>query len=377
MSIAGLFSIAMQRILLILLLVVLSACESQPPDPGGPPVEPGPDSLDCPAPVETVYGRRIPRYAHVRQAISRNGELLVYVDGETVLHLLNLKTMSDRQVDVMSMLPDSIRLAGLTNLIWSPYDNTRLAIGAATLVDTVGDRKRYIYGQHLLLVDIQKGSAEIITPPIYPASGAERMILIAWLANSHEGYDTLSLRYSNPAYEHGVLGTEPMFYSLYSVQSQQLMTNRFPAIGAYNHFRQSYSGTMYVGVVPSAGVKDRVYIDGRIYSLNTDLVNKISWSPSGKKVALSVMPKGDGVHHQFEQIWILDVEKYQREHTDTLRFDVINLQQRFCMYSFLGCYAEFISDSTLAVSMHVDGGSSSLWEITTSGRKLRQLTFLP
>jgi len=147
--------------------------------------------------------------------------------------------------------------------------------------------------------------------------------------------------------------------------------------GQFIHFKESLDGHAYIAVPASAGDQDKLLLDGRSFSTSTALINKISWSPSGKKVALSVLPTGDGVHHQFEQIWILDIEKYQREHPDTLSFDVVNLQQRFCMYSFLGCYAEFISDSTLAVSMHVDGGNSSLWEITTSGRKLRQLTFLP
>ena len=356
---------------IVVSLLMLLACESQPPGPVTP-VEPGPDSLDCPAPVETVYGRRIPRYAHGRQAVSRNGELLAYVDGETALHVLNLRTMDDHKIDIESMLPEPIRLAGLTNLIWSPYDNTRLAIGAVTLTDTVGDRKRYIYGQHLLLVDIQKGIVEIITPPLFNANGAEDIFLLEWLTTSTQGCDTFFISYQ----KNEDLGYR-YYHHLYILGTHELLPNRFPEIFSYEDFRQSPDSRLYIMAVPSAGSQDEILIDGKSFSINTALVNRISWSPSGKKVALSVMPKGDGVHHQFEQIWILDVEKYQREHPDTLRFDVINLQQRFCMYSFLGCYAEFISDSTLAVSMHVDGGNSSLWEITTSGRKLRQLTFLP
>ena len=372
------FSIVMQRTVcwIVVSLLMLSACESQPPGPVTP-MEPGPDSLDCPAPVETVYGRRIPRYAHGRQAVSRNGELLAYVDGETVLHVLNLKTMDDHKIDIESMLPESMHLAGISTIIWSPYDNTRLAMSAATLTDTVGDRKRYMYGHHLMMVDIQSGTAEIITPPIFNAGGSSGMSLIGWLVDSRVGMDSFLIRCNNPAHEPWTVGTEPFLSGCYVLQTKELIPSRFPEIGAEGHFQQSYNGDTYVSVVPSGGDQDKLHINEHFLNVNAALINKISWSPSGKKVALSVLPTGDGVHHQFEQIWISDVEKYQREHPDTLSFDVINLQQRFCMYSFLGCYAEFISDSTLAVSMHVDGGNSSLWEITTSGRKLRQLTFLP
>ena len=107
------------------------------------------------------------------------------------------------------------------------------------------------------------------------------------------------------------------------------------------------------------------------------MIKNVTWSPNGKRIALSVLPKQGGPKGTFEQIWILDAEKILQDRPDTHSVYIIDLQTRFCSYSFLGCHAEFITDSTLAVSMHPDGGSSPLWEISTTGRKIRQLTFLP
>ena len=55
---------------------------------------------------------------------------------------------------------------------------------------------------------------------------------------------------------------------------------------------------------------------------------------------------------------------------------MINFQHSFCTYSFWGIWPEFITDSTIAVSMHKDGAEySQLYEITIDGNMVRQLTF--
>ncbi|MFH1050700.1 MAG: hypothetical protein V1779_07190 [bacterium] len=72
------------------------------------------------------------------------------------------------------------------------------------------------------------------------------------------------------------------------------------------------------------------------------------------------------------------MDKVLAEHPDTVHVKKINLRNEFCMYAFAGAWPEFISENTLAVSMHVDGDEmSALWEITIDGKIVRQLTFEP
>ena len=96
-------------------------------------------------------------------------------------------------------------------------------------------------------------------------------------------------------------------------------------------------------------------------------IEHASFSPDGKLVAVS------GIINDttYDQVFIYDVGTHSLVKT-------INFQKSFCMYNLWGVYAEFITDSTLAVSMHKDSAESSpLWEITIDGRIVRQLTILP
>jgi hypothetical protein len=357
----------------MLLMLLLTSCDREEHTVILPPPDPGPDSIDCPLPVELIDGYRTPQYASTHQTLSHDGRLLAYINGEASLHILDLVTLGARPINLQEMLPDSIRLISINNILWSPYDNNRIVISATTFADTIGNQRPSFYGQRLLMVSLNKGTAEDITPPLFSAVGAPAIALFAWLRTSSIGNDTLLIAYSNPDEK----SEERFPERFYVIQTQKLTRHRFPPFAQGGTFVQHPNGEQYIGVVPSFSSQDRAFINNNNFYIPAQLVNKISWSPNGRKVALSVMPKRGEPRRKFEQIWIIDVDRYLRELPDTVTCDVINLQTRFCMYSFLGCNAEFITDSTLAVSMHADGGNSSLWEISTTGRRIRQLTFLP
>jgi hypothetical protein len=111
-----------------------------------------------------------------------------------------------------------------------------------------------------------------------------------------------------------------------------------------------------------------------------------SFSPNGQLLALSVMPEPDSnLELQwprgdtlFPQVWIYNVED-----PSSPSLQVINYQCSFCKYTGGGGWAEFLTDSTLAVSMYSDSDMESpnwispLWEITIDGQVARKLTFLP
>jgi len=54
---------------------------------------------------------------------------------------------------------------------------------------------------------------------------------------------------------------------------------------------------------------------------------------------------------------------------------IINLRKLFCKYTYLGLYAEFLSNSSLILSMHNDGDAiAPLYEISLDGKIIRQIT---
>jgi hypothetical protein len=72
---------------------------------------------------------------------------------------------------------------------------------------------------------------------------------------------------------------------------------------------------------------------------------------------------------------VVDVDSWMRSAAPVATMAVIDLQERFCRYSFRGASAEFVTNRTLAVAMHRDGEAvAHLYEITTDGRMVRQIT---
>lgn len=111
------------------------------------------------------------------------------------------------------------------------------------------------------------------------------------------------------------------------------------------------------------------------------LIHFASWSPDSKKLALSVeIKEAMSVAWndlRYNEIWVIDVERYMQENSEFVPKTIINLRKLYCMYSSQ-TWAEFITDSTLAVSMYKTSDNFSyLYEITTDGRMVRQLTFSP
>jgi hypothetical protein len=154
--------------------------------------------------------------------------------------------------------------------------------------------------------------------------------------------------------------------------------DRFVSEGRRSFYRQSNDGRheLCVRYDPDSGTT--LEVSGRELKLpfGFDALHYASWSPNGRLLALSVTPAIDSLGHaDWEEVWVVDVDRSMTSSTSPAHVNVIDLQERFCTYSFLGATAEFITDRTMAVSMHADGdAASSLWEITTDGRRVRQLT---
>lgn len=307
---------------------------------------------DCPLPVEVVDGYRIPQKAHQNYSCSPDGKWLAFTvnSGTASLNLLNLKTLEITSLPTRSFLPDTGRYTDAnycTNVLWCPYDNNKLLMDCHGSFASGSSYNSYIY-------NISTKKVERITSPLSGVDGG--FYFSNWLRGSKEGLDSL--------YD----GSQ-----IYVPQEDKF----YPKPEGYLYFMsQSYAKDNSL-IYDFSGAYYTLYINGNRYGTGSYMKNieHISWSPSGNKIAFSTQsytPGNNPDNHNgdFEEIWIYDLRYFGEE---VYR---LNLQDLFCKYSFRGISAEYITDSTLAVSMHKDGDKTSpLWEITDKGKIVRQLTF--
>ena len=329
-------------------------------------IEPNPVITDCPLPdYYHDINLSTPPEPHMEQSLSSNGDKLAFLLGfnPSILEILDLKTGLKYAVDIENRLPSNIKLLGIGKSIWCPYDNNRLLIHISTRTDTVGDGKKYVYGQNLYILSLDGSEFIRITPKKFGKAGSSSGFGIgAWLIESSISEDYI------------------LIDSIFIPQKEIFLPNkskwRFISISKDN---KNYLTCEWVGVVNGRSVwRYRINDDILKFSEVPELINYVSWSPDSKKFALTITP-GDSIINdssRFREIWFIDVEKFMNEKPDTVPVQIINIRKKFCMYG--GIWAEFLTNSTLAVSMcGPHDNFSYLWEITTDGKKVRQLTFEP
>ncbi|HEY3875617.1 MAG TPA: T9SS type A sorting domain-containing protein, partial [Candidatus Kapabacteria bacterium] len=251
-----------------------------------------------------------------------------------------------------------------TYMVWCPYDPDLLAI-AVDLKDIFYNAGIYGYG-NIYTYRLSTGECKRITPQLFGPVGdtSEIIQLHSWRANSKSGSDTLEISSWH------ILRDSTLYYIPQTPQAvfRTPWYGRTLTYGQSRSGKHSLLGDYYTG---------SYYLDGSSLAALDSSIEALEWvsfSPDEKLLALSVDPNGQGPPADtiFPQVWVYHVDSMSAPPI------VINFQKSFCMYSFWGIDAEFITDSTLAVSMHHDGDlSSPLWEITLGGRIVRQLTFLP
>lgn len=342
--------------ILCLLLILLYGCDTS--------TSPSDESGGCPPPVIEWDMPRIPGYVHFQQVLSPGGRFIAYAVAEAPeVEVLDLVNGTQKRIEIQKSLPDSIIAIACYRPIWCPYDEDRLLVHTVTFTDTVPDNNRNLtaYGANAYIVTISSGQAERITPEEFGAYGAEEGLgLGPWLAGSSPGND--SIRMFNVGNGLG---------RIYLLQEKNFIPDLFPA--SYFPDRQ---GSHYLSIryVASCNCYS-ILLDDKQLQLPHAIssITDIKWSPTGRLAALSVKA-GNG----YGKVWILDIGKYLRSGSAGLDVREINLQKNFCRYSLMGLYAEFLTDSTLAISMHKDGDVSQLlWEVSTDGNLMRQLTYSP
>ncbi|MCE5304708.1 MAG: hypothetical protein ABFD00_10705 [Chloroherpetonaceae bacterium] len=349
----------MKKLFLIVLLSILAlpSCRNT--------VEP---ISDCPL-WYPIYGPDIipiepaPKGNPIIHGVSRDGNKLAF-NGPLGFQILDLKTgyMQTFSSEYFNnKLPPNVIFYGGEVAYWCPYDNNRLLLKIATFTDTIGDGKRYEYGQNLYIMSIDGKEFKKITPVSFGPLG-EDCCIISWLEGSSMNEDLILF-----------CGRD-----IYIPQKDQWIPK--PIDG--HIYSVSPDNKYYFYSVDIGDFKEKPVLNGvdLKFADNIGQITHESWSHDSKKLILSVYVNEPNVapeKKRYSEIWIIDVEKVLRERPAITPVSIINIRQRFCMYSYdMG--AEFITGSTLAVSMwRPEEDCGFIYEISTKGDMIRQLTFTP
>jgi hypothetical protein len=326
---------------------------------------------NCPPPEMLPNGqgaKNVPKYIHIEQKRSFDGSKIAYTISENRIGVADVKTGEIQVFNPNTMMPSGFRFNGCFGLCWCPYDNNKLALNFVTGFDTVIDgNKRSFYGQNLFILSIKENRLSRVNLPNVGFAGPNEFEVYDWVKGSTPSADSILL-----ACGYG----QNLFIGIFVLQTNTLVhlseienliqSSAFPAVFSFSPDRKHFL------IFKEGGP---VYADDILLPLDDtyDILEYISWSPDSKKLVLTgYFNKGEG------HVGVIDMDKWFRERPSVLPIQKIDFRKRFCMYnlsSYTTIDAEFLTNTTLAVSMHHDGDMiSPLWEITTDGRLLRQLT---
>jgi len=326
-------------------------------------------------------GRRLPT-ADMMQQLSPDGKKLLYLvdQGDAGAHILDLKSLEDKVIIVHGGLPGEQDF-GESGLSWCPYDPDLLALVVTSFIDTNNSGQSTVYVNNLFTYRISTGESQLVTPQVLKPYGPATLSLYSWTAGSKRNSDTLLIGFKITE-----SNSDSGFYGLFIPESQSLISVVIPRNGNDTTILAiSHDGHQIWGIDTTFGPhKIRYLLDSSIIvgPRRIQTLWHASFSPNAKLVALTVDPAGTGGgglplydnnwDTVFQQVWIFSSDN---PHPDSSQMKIINFQCLFCTYNFHGAWAEFLTDSTIAVSMHHDGDTNSwLWDITIDGRIVRQLT---
>lgn len=339
------FSTIMKTYILILSIVSIAACTLFSCSDNGNDI-PNPDIR--------------PSIAHTYQIASRNGQLIAYRWGNpdkapfTGIRVLNLGTGNQQDVDIRNILPTNMKLLDIAMVTsWCPYNNDEILLYATTATDTIGDGKQYGYGHNLIIYSLSSHTIEIVTPDIFGLVNKSGDFG-EWFYGSFPEADSFLVTST---------------YEVYVPQTKTYSPFPYHYIG-----KQSPNGQFYVGageLNSSTLLFSNLRVNNRIFTLPSPVksLNDVNWSPDSKKVILKFeTPSYQQVHV------IADIARAMHENLSVLPIEVVPIP----IPNANIIYASFLTDSTLVASLQIDPDDPIyLWEMTTKGTIVRQLTFAP
>ena len=318
----------------------------------------------------------------MEQKVSPNGKYLAFVLNQSDgIFLLNLHTLEQKTIICYGNLPGEIKTddATLDPVSWCPYDSDLFAVNGGSEIDTGGGN--YFGVENIYSYKISTGECKRITPAIFPYGGSvwlygDNRSSNDWSHWSSPGNDTLLIAYTIPGH---VYNQDSVFIGYYVPQTQELIPKRkLTSSGLVDSIIIWAQSTDYAHMIWSKQDSEGRAV--RPYYLDTttiefphpiDAMGRGSFSPNDKLFAVTIVHNFQSYTDTvWDQVWVYETKNPKKP------ISMINFQHSFCTYSFWGIWPEFITDSTIAVSMHKDGAEySQLYEITIDGNMVRQLTF--
>ncbi|MBX7156244.1 MAG: hypothetical protein K1X91_14910 [Bacteriodetes bacterium] len=327
--------------------------------------------LPCPLPKEQLNGSYYsPTYATTKMRLSPSGTKLLYKQMySSRLYMLDLQTMQTTTYNLSSLVDSVYNDIGPISFEWCPYDETKILINGGGLIDIDGKGYRKFRHNLLLLTTLPTPTISIVSPKIWGKYGSESGVyLLSWLSNSINGDDKFLIGYSDPD-SYGFESS--MVFNLQMNTHEVSPVHQTGYLSTVRENKLSGNTTWY----STMGKNKYLGFMGREYQYPTlSICTWLSISPNGKKVAVSILPVSDSINGTFTRIWIFDVDSIQANPTIKPTYTELDLRKLFCKYAFGGVWAEYITDSTLAITMHSDQDViSPMWEITDKGKLIRQL----
>ena len=327
------------------------------------------------------WARNMPHNVHHNQRLSIDGKLMSFTITANGggLFVLNLETNKVTRVVVSGNFPREQELSYPVP-IWSPYDGDLMALKIGSTIDTSLAGGHPFTVENIFTYRVSTGVSKRVTPDTLGKFGPAAMGFNDWLPGSTAQADSFVIASPVPH--------APNFYGVYIPQTNSFVSHptvRNQPVEPYvltrsrdgKHTVSRWSDTTL------SSSKIVLLLDGVEIKCPRTIAQFLStsFSPNGKLLAITVKPDGwesrDSVRQIlvdsiFSQVWI-----FPSDNPTPSTVEIINFQCRFCKYNFWDEEdALFLTDSTIAVSMHADGDTiSPIWVLGPDRHVIKQLTF--
>lgn len=300
---------------------------------------------------------------------SSDGSKIAYLHGGKGLSVLDLQTLKAIHFADILTFRENEEVTLMLAPFWSPYDPDELIFKVHSLIDT-SDEFPAISVQNIYRYNLRTKFIESVTPPGNWEFGPYALAWFGWRYTSTTGSDTL--RIGLPA----ALSPDGQKFQGYYIPQTHAFVRRpgdnrvwSPKEEHFFESRDYYDGQNTVRVWPPT--VDSILLNFPFPNIDTfgfGGIEGVGFSPNAELVLFEVD--------------LLDDQGMEVRHVLISRCDdpanpflVLDPKKEFGMSSRGGMIAVFLTDSSIALSMHEDGATvSPLWEVSIEGKLVRQLT---